>query len=56
MNFETIIIHFAFIQSTPMDYADDSQDTNIMNIILEKFSDRIINDFEDENAILGYYG
>ena len=39
-----------------MDYADDSQDTNIMNIILEKFCYRIINDFEDENAILGYYG
>ena len=39
-----------------MDYADDNQDSNIMNVILEKFTSRIINDFEDENAILGYYG
>ena len=39
-----------------MDFADLDDNQNIMNVILEKFSDRIFNHMENVDTILGYFG
>ena len=51
--YDILLFHFS---STPMDYAVDTNNEQTINMLLEEFSNRIYNQLENVNSIIGTYG